>query len=322
MESHSDGQDACYFRRTLWTVLLALGSSEPLLFIGTPRLLRGNSYLWRVCVVIYERPTTDRIHRIRQVVEAPVPRWTFEAGMREAAREALAILRHEVDEQMTHSQYRHFLSRAEEGAEAIILPAEGHDHIGCFTDQVKLTHALVRNLDEAIKDVKLLGEHEEEKSQKITELEALCKKLRDDTQRLEEEKATHEEMVKSHDELLMEIAREAGLDRMGEDEEEEEEEDADDGGDAAAPPATAPPPPAPPAVVPEEINEEGPMEAIPEQEVPTPHEVVMAEAEPEIPQLRLYRALMGDYEENPLRLEDDFDDLDDYPNGGRSNVDE
>jgi hypothetical protein len=79
-------------------------------------LLCGNSYLWRVCVVIYERPTTDRIHRIRQVVEAPAPRWTFEADMREAAREALAVLRHEVGEGMAHSQYLHFPSRVEEGA--------------------------------------------------------------------------------------------------------------------------------------------------------------------------------------------------------------
>jgi hypothetical protein len=31
---------------------------------------------------------------------------------------------------------------------------------------------------------------------------------------------------------------------------------------------------------------------------------------------------MKDYEENPVRLEDDFDDLDDYPNEGRSDVDE
>jgi hypothetical protein len=84
-------------------VLLALGSSEPPLIIGTPRLLCGNSYLWRVCVVIYERPTTDRIHRIRQAVEAPAPRWTFEAGMREAAREALAILHHQAGERMAHS---------------------------------------------------------------------------------------------------------------------------------------------------------------------------------------------------------------------------
>jgi hypothetical protein len=79
-------------------VLLALGSSEPPLFIGTPRILRGNSYLWRVRVVIYERPMTDRIWHILQVVEAPAPRWTFKAGMREAAREALAILRHDADE--------------------------------------------------------------------------------------------------------------------------------------------------------------------------------------------------------------------------------
>jgi hypothetical protein len=73
-------------------MLLALGSSEPPHFIETPRLLHGNSYLWRVRVVIYERPTTDRIRCICQVVEAPTPRWTFEGGMREAAREALAVL--------------------------------------------------------------------------------------------------------------------------------------------------------------------------------------------------------------------------------------
>jgi hypothetical protein len=47
-------------------------------------------------------------------------------------------------------------------------------------------------LDEAVREVKLLGEHEEESSQKITELESLCKRLR-------EEKATLEEMVESRD---------------------------------------------------------------------------------------------------------------------------
>jgi hypothetical protein len=73
-------------------VPLTLGYSEPPLFIRTPRLLRGNSCLWCVCVVIYERPTTDRIHRIRQVVEASTLRWTFKVGMREAPREALAVL--------------------------------------------------------------------------------------------------------------------------------------------------------------------------------------------------------------------------------------
>jgi hypothetical protein len=44
---------------------------------------------------------------------------------------------------MAHSQYCHFLSQAEEGVKAVILPTGGHDSIGCFTDQVKLTRALV-----------------------------------------------------------------------------------------------------------------------------------------------------------------------------------
>jgi hypothetical protein len=140
---HSNGQDAGYFPRTPRVVLLALHSSKLPLSIRTLRLLHGNSYLWRVRVVIYERPTTDRIRHIHQVVEAPAPRWTFEVGMREAAYEALAVLQHEVDERMAHSQYRHFPSRAGDGAKAVILPAGGHDHMGCFTEQVKLTRALV-----------------------------------------------------------------------------------------------------------------------------------------------------------------------------------
>jgi hypothetical protein len=148
--------------------------------------------------------------------------------------------------------------------------------------------------------------------------------MTEDTQRLEEERATLQEMVQSHDELLMEITRETRLHRIGEDEDEEEEEedDADNGGEAATPPVAAPPPPTPLAAKPEEINEEGPMEAISEQEAPMPHEVILADAEPEVPHLCLYHALTRDYEENPLRLEDDFDDLDDDPNEGRYDVDE
>jgi hypothetical protein len=101
--------------------------------------------------------------------------------MREAVREDLVLLRHQAEEQMDHSQYRHFLSRAREGL-------GDRNHIGCFTDQVKLTHALVRDLDEAIKEVKLLGEYEEELSKKITKLEALCKRLWEDAEKLREEK--------------------------------------------------------------------------------------------------------------------------------------
>jgi hypothetical protein len=91
-ESHNDGQNAGYFVRTLRTMLLALGYSEPPLFVSVPRLFRGKSYLWRVHVIIYERPTTNHICCILHVVEATTLRWTLERGMREAAREALALL--------------------------------------------------------------------------------------------------------------------------------------------------------------------------------------------------------------------------------------
>jgi hypothetical protein len=188
--------------------------------------------------------------------------------------------------------------------EVVVLPAGDHDRMGCFTDKVKLTYALVRDLDEVVKDVKLQGEHEEESSHGITELEALCKKLREDTQKLEEEKAELEGMVKSHDELIMEIARETRLDRMGEDvEDEEEDEDADDGGDATATPAATPPPPAPPTVAePDEIDDEGNQEMITEHEALVPHEVILANAEPEMPQPRLYHTLMRDYEDSLPRI--------------------
>jgi hypothetical protein len=53
-----------------------------------------------------------------------------------------------------------------------------------------------------------------------------------------------------------------------------------------------------------------------------PHEDVPAGAKPMMPQLHLYHALMRDYEENPLRLEDDFDDLDDDRGKDHSNMDE
>jgi hypothetical protein len=65
-------------------------------------------------------------------------------------------------------------------------------------------------------------------------------------------------------------------------EDEEEDEDANDGGDVAAPLATAPPPHARLAVTPEEVDNEGSMEMIPEREAPVLHEVILADAELEI----------------------------------------
>jgi hypothetical protein len=104
------------------------------------------------------------------------------------------------------------------------------------------------------KEVNLLGEHEDESSQKITELKAACKRLREDAQRLREERTTLEGMIQSRDELILKMAKEYGLNRMG------ENDDDDDEGNVVSSPAPAP------AVVPEEIvEEEDPVENDPQK---------------------------------------------------------
>jgi hypothetical protein len=138
-----------------------------------------------------------------------------------------------------------------------VMPEGDHDHIGFFINQVKLTRALVQDLDEAVKEVKLLGEHEEESSQKIIELEALCKWLTEDAHKLNEEKATLEGMIQSRDELIMDMVEDYGLNRMGENDHDEVKDD-DDEGNAVVPPA--------PATVPEEIvKEEAPVGNCPQE---------------------------------------------------------
>jgi hypothetical protein len=62
--------------------------------------------------------------------------------------------------------------------------------------------------------------------------------VREDGQKLKEEKTKLEGMVESRDKLIMEITKETRIDCMGED---VKDEDNDDGGDIAAPLATAPP---------------------------------------------------------------------------------
>jgi chromosome segregation ATPase len=143
---------------------------------------------------------------------------------------------------------------------------------------------LVQDLDGAIKEVNLLGEHGEESSQKITELEALCKRLREDAQRLREERTTLEGMIQSCDVLILEMAEEYGLNRMGgNDDNEDEDEDDDNEGNTIAPLAPAP------AAVPDEIvKEEDPMEN-------------------------------GPHELDDL---DDLGDLDEDPNEGHSDMEE
>jgi hypothetical protein len=106
--------------------------------------------------------------------------------------------------------------------------------------------------------------------------------LREDVQKLKEKKTTLEGMIQSHDELIMEMAEEYGLNHMGENDDNEDEDDDDEGNTVAPTTPT-------PAAVPKEIVEEE-----------TPVEI-------------------GPHDLDDL---DDLDDMDDDPNEGRSDMDE
>jgi hypothetical protein len=130
---------------------------------------------------------------------------------------------------------------------------------------------------------------------------------------LREEKTKLEGMVESHNELIMEFADKYGYNRNDDDADDDNEDD-DDRGNATAPLAPVPPPtPVPPTTTPEEIiiNEEDPMEMVPEQEAPEAHEVILADAEPKLPQPHIFNVIMRDYEESPSRMMDGPHELDD-----------
>jgi hypothetical protein len=76
--------------------------------------------------------------------------------------------------------------------------------------------------------------------------------LREDAQKLREEKTTLEGMIQSCDELILGMSKEYGLNCMGEN---DDDEDDDDEGNAVTPPL-----PAPTAVPEEIIEEEDPVE--------------------------------------------------------------
>jgi hypothetical protein len=119
-------------------------------------------------------------------------------------------------------------------------------------------------------------------------------------------------MIKSRDELLMEMAEGYGLNHMGENNDDEDDDD-DDEGNIAAPPAHVPPT----AALEEIVEEEALIEMVSEHEAPMVHEVILTDAEPEFPLPRLFSMIMRDYEESLPRMMngphelDVLDDLDD-----------
>jgi hypothetical protein len=204
---------------------------------------------------------------------------------------------------MEHSQYHHFLSRAREGANAMVLPVGDRNHVGCLPDQVRLTHALNKELDQAAKEIRRFSDQGVEASQRIVELEPLYKLHEETIAKMKQENTSMELRIQFHNELIGKIVAKMGLDKMGED----DNEDDDDEGDAVEDTAIAAPRDVTSKVVAEE--EEDLEMLILEQESPEALEIILLDEEPEPLQPHPFIELMGEHEESPSRENDDLDEM-------------
>jgi hypothetical protein len=116
--------------------------TEPL-YISKKTPLRSKGYKWEVHVVIYEKLRGTGEHRVRLVHHASAPRATFTARIRDAARQALIVLRHLESDVLQHTQYHHFLLKETDGSDVCVNNKVHNDPTRRLGEQVRLTMAMV-----------------------------------------------------------------------------------------------------------------------------------------------------------------------------------
>jgi hypothetical protein len=223
--------------------------------------------MWKVHVVLYEKPTTDGIRHIHRIHHASTPRATFNAGIQDAVREARMDLCNEKAQTLRGSKFYHFPSKALGSSEVHAHSHVHDDPLGCLKMQVCLTKAMDHALVEAIQEIKDL--HKRYKEQ--------------------------EQVIKDHDDLITELLDE---DEDSDDNSDDEGNnngndvgngDGNDGGDDNIKEVPKQEPEQEPVLEAEEDPQELP------QATPAP---------PVFPQPNLYEQLMQDITENPpMRVE-------------------
>jgi hypothetical protein len=171
-EFYSDGQLAGYFARTLWYLLQGLGYHDAPLFKGVRVPLGDRGYSWTVEVTMFEKPSADDLRRVRRVHTATAPRATFEAGIEDAARQALAVLCRENRQDLRLTQFGKFPQRPSGSLEVIFAPVNNEPDLR-LREQVRLTAALYAELDRALDELEDLHQRHAEQEQMIYELEIM-----------------------------------------------------------------------------------------------------------------------------------------------------
>jgi hypothetical protein len=73
-EAHCDRKNAGHLTRTLKWMLLVFGYHDAPLYSGNQTLLWSRGYMWKVHVVLNDKPATDRICHIHRIHHASAPR--------------------------------------------------------------------------------------------------------------------------------------------------------------------------------------------------------------------------------------------------------
>ena len=271
IRAESNGLHAGYFPLTLKKLLSGLGYHDAPTYFGKRMPLRYHGYIWRVWVETYEQPTSNHTRIVRKTYYASSARATFEDGIRDAAREALARIRYEMDEELDHQQYAHFPMKAHEGSDAYVLHPRNE-----ATEQLK-------------EQVNFTLHQDEEMTRVLEELEFAYRRI-----------ARYEDTI---DELHHELAtRDGDDDNNGDDADDEdpdgdegpEGDDEDDGGDDGGD--------TPVQDVPQEEEEEEPFER---EWEPEDHEERLPSPTPEEPALSRERM---EYEAFKRRILEDSSD--------------
>jgi hypothetical protein len=143
-ESHDDGWTTGYFLRELRSLLRMLDYHTEPLYIGKKTPLHSKGYKWEVHVVIYEKLRGTGERRVCLVYQPSAPRATFTARIRDAARQAVIVLRHLESAVLRHTQYhRHFLLKETDGSDVRVNDKVHNDPTGRLGEQVRLTMAMV-----------------------------------------------------------------------------------------------------------------------------------------------------------------------------------
>jgi hypothetical protein len=166
-EAHCDGKNVGYFLRTLKWMLSIFGYHDAPLYFGKQTPLRSRGYMWKVHVVLYEKPTTNGICHICRIHHASAPRDIVNTGIRDATHQALMALHSEKAQTLWGSKFCHFPSKALRISEVHVHSYVHNDPSGCLKEQVRLTKAMDHALAEAIQEIEDLHRRYEEQEQVI-----------------------------------------------------------------------------------------------------------------------------------------------------------